>query len=216
MMITSEDVANYLKNNPGFFAQHQEVLVDLELDTAQQPFHQRQLDVLRQRHADEKAKYQLVVDSARNNQALDKSLHEYAQKLLGYRQDPDSLAAERITEAHFSIGYARICQESGDNGDPHDNNQHSNISEEDLSAIVQRVRHGNSVCDDRVSSSLLACLFGVDHDAGSCAFVPCKAIDTDFSGVMVLGDADPTRFAPGIGTIYLDRMGQLVAAFLSR
>ena len=204
-MITSEDVATYLNNNPDFFERHQEVLANLQLN-GEQPFHQRQLDVLRQRHAQEQAKYQMVVDSARNNQALDKSLHEYAQRLLGYTEEPDILAAETLTKTHFSVGHVRICSQ-GQN--------HGALSDQDLTAVIQRVRHGNSVCDDRVSSKLLENLFGANHHVRSCAFVPCKRMDADSSRVMVLGDADPARFAPGIGTIYLDRMGQLAAAFLS-
>lgn len=202
----AEDVAAYLKQNPDFFMEHQEVLAEIEVAAEQQPFHQRQLDVLRQRHSAEQAKYEMVVDSARNNQALEQTLHEFAQQLLGSGNKEKSTAIA-VTKNMFELEWARIFRPD----EPEENAI-------DLASLTKRVSHGSSICDDRVSSELLGQIFGDDHDVHSCAFIPLQLNDKDQTGrmgVMVLGAADATRFQPGMGAIYLDRMGDLIAAFLS-
>jgi len=202
----AEDVATYLKQNPDFFREHEEVLLELEANAEQQPFHQRQLEVLRQRHSAEQARYELVVDSARNNLALEQSLHEFSQQLLE-SGDKQTATAVAITEEIFGLAQTRIFR-SGADGE----------TAVDVESLVTRVSHGSSICDDRVSSDLLQQLFGHGHEVNSCAFVPLgiAAKKTgNFTGVMVLGASDVERFQPGMGAIYLDRMGELICAFLS-
>lgn len=202
----AEDVAAYLKQNPDFFMEHQEVLAELEVAAEQQPFHQRQLEVLRQRHSAEQAKYEMVVDSARNNQALEQTLHEFAQQLLG-SGDKEKSTAITVTKKMFQLEWAKIFKP--------DEPEEQGV---DVESLTKRVSHGSSICDDRVSTELLGQMFGDDHDVNSCAFIPLQITDQDrvqCIGVMVLGAADATRFQPGMGPIYLDRMGDLIAAFLS-
>ena len=205
-MLKSKEVIAYLKQNPDFFVQHPDLLADLEISNNEEPFHKRQLDALRQRQLAQVAKYDLVVSSAKSNQALEKSLHELAQKLLSADQ-PDLNNAIKILKAQFSLEHARIWLErSTDNENP---------QEVDFESLVIRVTHGGSICDDRVSGELLKSLFGDQSGIKSCAFVPLLS-DSINIGVMVLGASDPERFQPGMGAIYLDRMGQLMGAFLSK
>lgn len=200
-MIKSEEVAEYLKKNPAFFDEHQDVLAEIQLGADQQPFHQRQVEVLKERHSAEQARFEMVVDSARSNQELEQSLHELAQRMLSEKQD-GSVSAENIITSHFSLKHVKVCLEGEQFGD-------------DLDLMKKRVAHGASVCDDRISSQLLEALFGEQNGVESCAFVPLNHAGKGI-GVMVLGAEEGQRFQPGMGTIYLDRIGQLVGAFLSR
>ena len=200
-MTKSEEVAEYLRQNPTFFDDHQDVLAELQIGGDQQPFHQRQVQVLRQRHSAEQARYEMVVDSARNNQELELSLHRLAQRLLREGQGKPEQAEVIITD-HFSLRSVKVCVDDKQFG-------------EEFGLIKKRVSHGASVCDDRVSSQLLEALFEENNKVESCAFVPLKSEESNV-GVLVLGAVDRDRFTPGMGTIYLDRIGELVGAFLSR
>ena len=202
--MNSEEVANYLKENPDFFENHQEILADIETAAEQQPFHQRQLEVLRQRHSAEQARYQTVVDSARNNQALEQTLHGFARQLLKVQKRNAGTAAE-IVQREFDLDQTRIFLSAKEQND----------CDLDLELLVKRVAHGSSICDDRVSSDLLLQLFGPSHTVKSCAFVPMGQ-NTSSNGVMILGANEEDRFQPGMGAIYLDRIGELVYAFLSQ
>ena len=222
-MINAEDVVNYLKDNPSFFEQNKDVIGDLKFSDDQQPFHQRQIDVLKKRHADEQRRFQLVVDSAKNNQELDQSVHDFARRLLAWdqlsgEQNLDKVpAAESTITSHFGITAASICLLNQSDG---------SISAEEVGQLLLRVRHGNSICDDRVANDLLLKIFGQETAVASCAFVPLLpyqylsgneegSTESEVIGILVMGDNDVERFKPGMGSIYLDRMGQLVAAFLS-
>ncbi|MGI9316322.1 MAG: DUF484 family protein [bacterium] len=200
-MTKSEEVAEYLRQNPAFFEEHQDVLADLQVGDTQLPFHQRQVQVLKQRHSAEQARYEMVVDSARNNQELELSLHQLAQKLLSEKQGSPG-SAEAIIAAHFSLRHVKVCVDDSQFG-------------EEFALMKKRVLHGASVCDDRVASQLLESLFGNQNNVESCSFIPLQHNQKSI-GVVVLGSNERSRFQPGMGTIYLDRIGQLVGAFLSR
>ena len=197
----SEDVAAYLKRNPAFFSENREVLADLTLHHAN-PFHQRQLEVLRERHTREKARYDMVVESARHNQALEQSLHEFSCILLA-ENSWDAATMEAVVGNCFNLEGVRLCLEG--NGE---------MPKGDFDRLRDRVRHGGSVCDDRLPSTLLAGLFGEGNTISSCAFIPLSV--SSITGVLILGSTESGRFQPGMGVIYLDRIGELLSAILAR
>ena len=196
--MNSEDVATYLKNNPAFFSEHSEVLAEIDLEGSE-PFHRRQVEVLRERHSAERARYELVVESARNNMALEQSLHRFACSLLS-AEDRSTAGIEGLLRELFEVEAVRILVRNPDGSGP--------CSEYDW--LEKRVAHESSVCDDRVSTALLEELFGAENGIASCAFVPL--IGHQRGGVLVLGSASTEKFQPGMGAIYLDRIGELVSA----
>ncbi len=201
-MLKPEDIANYLEQNPAFFDQHQELLANLRLSADETPFHQRQVEVLRSRHSAEQAKYELVVDSARKNQTLEQQLHALSEQLLKHPVHSVYRATETI-EQHFSLPHVAIFRA--------EDLDRSAKEEEHFELLTKRIIHGNSICDDRVSSTLLDWMFH-DSTVASCAFVPL--LSHGQNGVLALGDSDKERFQPGMGTVYLDRIGELVSAYL--
>ena len=203
-MLKPEDVADYLKQNPAFFDQHLDLLSGKSNGEEPTPFHERQLAVLQQRHDAQVARYEEVVESARNNQALESSLHNLTLSLLA-SSTRDSESASRILVERFDLEAATIIGSEGEDG---------NIQSDSSELLRQRVAHGSSICDDRVSNALLVELFGPGADVGSCAFVPLSDGERG-AGVLVLGASSPERFQPGMGPVYLDRIGQLIGAFLA-
>ena len=208
--LSPEQVSSFLKQNPSFLQQHPDLFEALESDTNLPPFHQRQLEVLRERHSAEQAKYEMVVDSARNNQALEHTLHLFAQRLLA---DHSNDRANRMAELETAINQQFDLEQNRIfiAADCEAQNSDGNL---DYSLIAPRVAHGGSICDDRVSGEQKQRMFGDDNAIQSCAFVPLPGSDDSIMGVMVLGSNDDERFQPGMGAIYLDRIGELIAAFL--
>lgn len=206
--IDAHDVLRYLKKNPSFFEENSELLAELELDGSPDAvrFYERQLQVLREREDKHKAKIEMIVDSARSNQQLESGLFDLAVLLLGEglnANDPVSVACDMIRQ-QFDIANLCLMLE----GRPDDMGEF-------YEDVKQRVAHGGSVCDDRVPSRLLAGIFGEQGgEIGSCAFVPVVHRDNSI-GVMVLGSDDEEQFQPGIGVMYLDRLGLLLGGFIS-
>jgi uncharacterized protein YigA (DUF484 family) len=207
-MVSTQDVLDYLKQNPSFFKENEEILADLEFagsaDTT--PFAERQIEVLKSRENQQKAKLDLIVDSARNNLKLEDSFLEISVRLLSEgHSDQDGIAmASAMLVKQFNINKAVFLLNT-DNIE----SRHPKYDE-----IRQRVAHKSSICDDRVSSSLLRLLFEIHgDDIQSCAFVPL-VFDDDLTGVLVLGSSSQDRFTPGMGVNFLDKLGLLMASYL--
>ncbi|MDD9821830.1 MAG: DUF484 family protein, partial [Gammaproteobacteria bacterium] len=222
-MPNSKAVADYLESHPDFFASRGALLAAMQLpEEFATPFHARQAQALR----DRQARLDRMLETVKVNQNLDQELHQFAVELLGMVGDgraaaPDAAAAAiaapmELLKTRFDLDAAAVFLDAQrDSFDPG----------LDYASLCNRVEHLGGVCDDRVSSKLSAALFpaAADVAAGagaaapavaSCAFVPL-ARGRQLRGVMVLGDADRARFQPGMGALILDRLGQLVSAYLA-
>ncbi len=200
-LMKSKDVIAYLKQNPSFFEQYGEVLAGLKLPHGN-PFHERQVEVWRQRHSKEKARYERVVETARQNLELERLLHQFACRLLSQKDwDLDTLSV--LLADIFEVEGVRFCLR-----DAH------HLPDDHFDRLMERIQHGGSICDERVSSTLLALLFGMDHSIRSCAFIP---LETDTGkGLLVLGSVMEERFQVGLGVIFLDRIRDLLSTLLCR
>jgi uncharacterized protein YigA (DUF484 family) len=207
-MITAEDVLHYLRQNPAFFDDNEDILGDLNLAGPENlgPFVEKQIEVLKNRENKQKAKFELVVDSARSNLKLEDDFLEIAMRLLSegqVRGDPQHIAGALLIR-QFNVKEVVFMMVADSAGSRHA------VYEE----VKQRIAHKSSICDDRVSSSLLESIF--DRDAqgiGSCAFIPLVFGDS-ITGVMVFGSVSQERFSPGMGVNFLDKLGMLVGSYL--
>ena len=214
-MSKSREVADYLKKNPEFVAEHQDLLAGIappaQPDAAPEQvhgrIHERRVQALRARQNQQQARLDLMVDAARSNQDLAHGLHQIAVTLLGLEDfdSEDSAAPGLLVKSRFDIDDVAVFLASKRQDFP---------AQVDYALLCQRVEHLASVCDDRVSKKLGAVLFPGAAEIRSCAFIPI-AHRQALCGVMVLGAADPQRFQPDMGVLILDRLGQLIGAYLA-
>ncbi len=214
-MPNSQEVADYLKKNPQFVVEHRDLLAGLEVSPppdaplnapAHARLQERQVQALRDRQARQQARLDWVVDTARSNHDLEHGLHQIAVNLLSLGGgDAEAEAAPALlVKSRFDIDKVAIFLAS----------RRHEFAAVDYPSLCQRVAHLGSVCDDRVSSQLAAALFPGASAIASCAFIPL-AHRQNLYGVMVLGAADKTRFQPDMGVMILDRLGQLIGAYLA-
>lgn len=207
-MITTEEVLDYLRQNPAFFDDNEDILGDLNLAGPENlgPFVEKQIEVLKNRENQQKAKFDLIVDSAKSNLKLEDDFLEIAMCLLGEGQvqgDPKHIATALLIR-QFNVKEVVFIMDSNNSV-----NQHPAYEE-----IKQRIAHKSSICDDRVSSSLLKSIFDRNtHGIRSCAFIPL-VFNRSITGVMILGSVSQERFSPGMGVNFLDKLGMLVGSYL--
>src|SRR5580693_2593557 len=81
-----EAIASYLQRNPDFFERHQALLARLRLPHARGgstiSLVERQIEVMRERHAALEAKLAELVRVARDNDAVAERFHRFARRLL--------------------------------------------------------------------------------------------------------------------------------------
>lgn len=207
-MLNAREVIEFLKNNPKFFEENEEILSELKFGSGNGAthFYERQLNVLKQRESQQQSKIDLIVDSAKNNQRLETDLLEMSIRLLSEGQngnDPVNTVIALI-KRQFNVHDAVVLLRSEERYPRH----------KKFDEVRQRVNHKSSVCDDRVSSKLLDELFEQEKTSvQSCAFVPLIFSD-EITGVMVLGSNLRDRFPPDTGVVFLDRLGLLVGSYL--
>lgn len=208
-----EQVVEYLKSNPSFVNDHEDLLLDLGLTQTTEAlghtskFHQRQLQVLKDRENQQQIKMDIIVDSARVNLELEESLNNLASTLIQQcrRGEGGESGLSKLLKSQFSIDAVAFVYE---------NNHADHYTDLDYTSLSQRVAHLSSICDDRVSREVTRSLFPLAQSAiRSCAFLPLSESRL-LKGVMVLGSEDVSKFNPGFGVIFLDRLSRLASACL--
>lgn len=214
-----ESVARYLQHNPDFFERHQALLARLRLPHARSgstiSLVERQVEVLREKHASLEEKLAEFVGVARANDAVADRMHRFTRRLLhagsreaalqnieaGLRQDFDSFNSVLIL---IGIGESSVDERflrSVAPGDAH------------LKSFETLFASGKPRCG-QVRDSQREFLFGGEaEDIGSVALVPLG--EKGSLGLLALGSNDRDRFHPGMSTEFLGRLGELISDALT-
>lgn len=214
-----ESVARYLQHNPDFFERHQPLLSRLRLPHARSgstiSLVERQVEVLREKHASLEQKLADFVQVARSNDAIADRMHRFTRRLLragsrdralqnieaGLRQDFDSFNSVLLligTETtHANERFLRVLPQD----DPR------------LKSFETLFASGKPRCG-QVRDSQRDLLFGAEaNDIGSVALVPLG--EKGSLGLLALGSSDRDRFHPGMSTEFLGRLAELISDALT-
>jgi uncharacterized protein len=210
-----ESVAAYLQHNPDFFERHHAVLARLRLPHARGgstiSLVERQIEVLREKHAAVEAKLAEFVRVARANDALADKLHRFTRQLLragsregviatmesGLRVDFDAFHSVLVLiGSHPDVTQQRFVRVV-------------RADDPNLKSFETLFSNGKPRCG-QARDSQREFLFGSDaNDIGSVALVPLG--EKGSIGLLALGSTDRDRFHPGLSTEFLARMADLIA-----
>jgi len=213
-------VTQYLQQHPDFFERHPQLLTRLRLQHPRNgttiSLIERQVDVLREKHAELEQKLVDFVRVARANDLLSAKIHGFTRRLLRASNRAEVLAlVESSLRDDFDAFHAVLVLPGAG-------------TEELLSRFLKPVAHddpqwqsfgalltsGKPRCG-QVRDSQREFLFGGDASGvGSVALVPL--MDLVPPALLALGSPDRDRFHPGMSTDFLSRMGELIADALSR
>lgn len=215
--ITSEQIAAYLQQHKDFFQEHEELLDELSIPHPQTGEAVSLLErlVARQRNSQMQMSHQLesLLAAARDSERVVGSLHHLALELMSCDNLDDVVATCRDTMcSEFDadnvvmrlIGRGDSCGNSLYFIDPDDNALRM------MSGLFQKRQ---PVCG-RLRPKQQVFLFGENSaEVKSAVLIPlyeARAI-----GVLALGSRNPDRFHPGMGTMFLTQLGELVSRALS-
>jgi uncharacterized protein len=209
-----ESIAAYLQHHPEFFERHPGTLARLRLPHARGgstiSLVERQIEVLREKHATVEAKLAELVRVARANEALADKLHRFTRKLLRARTREAVLATlESSLRVDFDAFHCVLVLIGAD-GDA-DSRFVRTVRADDpgLKSFETLFTNGKPRCG-QARDSQREFLFGADaHDIGSVALVPLG--EHGHLGLLALGSTDRDRFHPGMSTEFLARMADLIA-----
>jgi uncharacterized protein YigA (DUF484 family) len=213
--MNSEEVARYMHDHPEFFDQYADLLA---LVTIPDPhtgraisITERQLFMLREKVRTLEAKMGELIGFGEENDAISNKVHALSVALTAAT---DTAGVTRALYSHmggaFAVPHVALRLWGAGSGSGHE-----------FDAVTPAAKvFGSSL--HRPYAGLAA-----DHEAlawfgesathlRSLAQVPLRETGGACFGLLVMGSEDPHRFYPELGTLYLERIGELAAAALLR
>jgi len=215
--ITEDDIANFLANTPDFFERHAELLASVQLSSGHGgravSLQERQAGMLREKIKGLETKVVEMIRHGQENVAIADKMQRWTRKLLQTTQARDlpGTIVAGLT-AGFQIPQAAI-KVWGVNGIFSDEGFATGVSGDaqtfaaSLSAPYCGVNSGFEAVNWLPEPAL----------AMSLALIPLRAgVAAPVAGLLVLASPDPERFHSAMGTDFLERLGELAGAALSR
>ncbi|MDP1565793.1 MAG: DUF484 family protein [Polaromonas sp.] len=215
--ITEDDIANFLANTPDFFERHAELLATVQLSSGHGgravSLQERQAGMLRDKIKALESRVVEMIRYGNENVGIADKLQQCTLNLLltAHARDlPDTIVRELQTQFAVPQAAIKVWHVNGI------------FSMEDFST-------GVSEDTQTFASSLTAPYCGVNSgfeavnwlpdpaQAMSVALIPLRPgkVPQAF-GLLVLASPDPERFSASMGTDFLERIGELAGAALSR
>lgn len=215
--ITEDDIANFLANTPDFFERHAELLASVQLSSGHGnravSLQERQAGMLREKIKGLETRVVDMIRHGQDNVAIADKMQRWTRKLLQTPQArdlPDAIVEGIITEFQIPQAAIKVWRVNG---------------------IFSDERFATGVSSDAqiFASSLATPYCGVNSGfeaiawlpeptlALSVALIPLRVPEgAQVSGLLVLASPDPERFQSDMGTDFLERLGELAGAALSR
>ncbi len=215
--ITEDDIANYLANTPDFFERHAALLAAVQLTSPYNgrsvSLQERQADMLREKIKALELKAAEMIRYGHDNVAIADKLQRWTRNVFLVRR-PEDLPHGIATEIQTQFLVPQVAIKVWGVAEPY---------------AQQPFAQGVSG-DARVfAASLTLPYCGVNANfeatawlqeptlAASVALIALRAgADPNAFGMLVLASPDPQRFHNAMGTDFLERIGELAGAALSR
>lgn len=216
--LLAAEVAAYLRRHPSFFGEHREVLADLLVPHAMgraTSLVERQVAVLRERNAALERQLEELLEIARENDRLSHAVHHLGLALMRARSLEELLGELGLAlRNEFGVDQPvlRIATATPPSGsaaelwvDPAD---------PALELFEDFLASGRPRCG-RMQAAQMQYLFGTSAAAiGSAALIPLSG--PGWRGLLAIGGHDPERFHPGLGLLFVTRIGEFASAALTR
>lgn len=212
-IITHDQVAHFLKDNPDFFSHHSDLLAQISVP---HPYSgqaisigERQVLVLRDRAQNLEGKLKEFIQFAEENDAIGDKMHRLSLSLMRAKTLPATLEGLYLAlDKDFAIPRVAIrvwgAEASG-------LEEFGPVSD-DIKTLAGNLPHPQ--CGGYIPDEARP-WFG---EAGPRlhSFALTRLRDGAIEGLMVLASEEPQRFYPEMGTLYLNWLSELVGAAISR
>ncbi len=215
MSLQAEDVAEYLKEHPEFFEQYAETLAEIYLPHPHGgraiSISERQQIAMRDKNKLMETKLRELIQFGEENDAISEKLHRFSVALMAVRSLDGVLDAVNFhMREDFDIPHAALRLWVGEPA--------GTVRPEftgvgiDLCAFVDELP--GPQCGQQNVHEIPQWFGEAGEYLRSFAYIPLRR-DQAF-GLLVLASEDAQRFYPEMGTLYLQRLGDLVGAALMR
>lgn len=213
-----EVVATYLRKNPEFLEEFPDVLETLHLNHnsgVAVSLIERQVEQLRRKNESLSRQLNQLVQVAAENEQLMTRLHQLTLELMLISSRKEFFTHLGNSLLHdFNADILQICLFDQDIArDAGEDVKHLRADDPEMEAFQVHLDKDRSVCG-RLGESKLEFLFGSKARwVQSTALVPLG--EKGEHGMMAIGSSDDARFYPGMGTLFLDLLANVIASSLA-
>jgi uncharacterized protein YigA (DUF484 family) len=215
--ITEDDIANYLANTPDFFERHASLLAAVQLTSPHGhravSLQERQAEMLREKIRGLELKGAEMIRHGNENTVIADKLQRWTRELLLTREARELPTATTSAIAeHFLV--PQVAIKVWDVSPEFASEPFAQGASDDVQAFASSLTR--PYCG--TNPGLEAAQWLVDPaSAASLALIPLRVgIAPQAFGLLVLASSDTQRFASDMGTDFLERIGELASAALSR
>jgi len=213
-----EVVATYLRKNPEFLEESPDVLETLQLNHKSGvavSLIERQVEQLRQKNLDLDRQLNQLVHVAAENEQLMTRLHHLTLEmmLIGSRKEFFTHLGNSLLN-DFNADILQICLFDQDiASEAGEDVKHLRVDDPAMEPFQAHIDKDQSVCG-RLGDRKLEFLFGSKARwVQSTALVPLG--EKGEHGMMAIGSSDEARFYPGMGTLFLDLLANVISSSLT-
>ena len=213
-----EVVATYLRKNPEFLEEFPDVLETLHLNHnsgVAVSLIERQVEQLRRKNESLNRQLNQLVQVAAENEQLMTRLHQLTLELMLISSRKEFFTHLGNSLLHdFKADILQICLFDQDIArDAGEDVKHLRADDPEMEAFQVHLDKDRSVCG-RLGESKLEFLFGSKARwVQSTVLVPLG--EKGEHGMMAIGSSDDARFYPGMGTLFLDLLANVIASSLA-
>ncbi|WP_455220872.1 DUF484 family protein [Kaarinaea lacus] len=218
--LNEKDVEDFLRHNPEFFIEHPDLVSDLKVPHTNTgsavSLIEHQVELLRQQNNKLQKRLDELVQIARENDRLSKNMHRLTVELMdcrnlidvfsqldeGLRKDfsADAICIRILAQPKSSKLAGR--KEFAPN--PAELTKH----------FGRQLKDGKAICG-KAKTEQKKILFEDQGDkVASLAFIPLSFDNS--VGMLAIGSFDEKRFHSGMGTLFLNQLGQVVSKSIAR
>jgi hypothetical protein len=215
--MNAEDVVRYLQDHPGFFEEYAEILAQIYIPHPHGgraiPLAERQILTLREKSKMFEGKLAELIQFGEENDAIGEKMHRLCVALIatGDRQGMLQALYYNLRE-DFAVPHAaaRIWRADAGVGD---GPEFTPVTDE-LRQYAAALEH--PFCGPGGSPEVASWFGEAAAQVRSAACMPLRDGSKACFGMLALASEDVLRFYPEMGTLYLERLGELASAALQR
>jgi len=217
-LANAEDVVRYLQDNPGFFEEYAEILAQIYIPHPHGgraiPIAERQILTLREKSRMLEGKLAELIQFGEENDAIGEKMHRLCLALLPAGELQATLQALYYNlREDFAVPHAALRLWPADAGAAREGAEFAPVSAE-LRSYAAGLEH--PVCGADANPEVLAWFGDTAAQLRSVASIALRGADKAGIGMLALASEDAKRFYPEMGTLYLQRLGELLSAALER